>query len=154
MSSAITTAYDALVTRLTAVLTTGNGWLQIPNGNDIPSNARGFLRQGWGLSIGAGVNSNLQLCNTLTVDRKILISIAREVFKTDGDASGYGSVAKQLFEDLKLVIKDFETNTTLNTGILFTGYVSDSGIQPIESDDFSGMFLSAEFKVRMFEVLN
>lgn len=154
MSSAITTAVDALITRIGAVLTSGNGWLQIPNAYDIPSNAKGFLRQGFAVAIGAGTNSKLQLCNTLTVDRRFALSLSREVFKTDGDASGYNSIAKQLYEDLKLVIKDFETNSTLNTGLIFCGYESDSGIRPIEGDDFSGMFLSAEFKVQLIENLN
>lgn len=151
--SAITTVYDAMVTRVSAVLTSGNGWLQIPNAYDIPSNAKGFLRQGFGVSLGSGTNSKLQLCNTLTVDRRIIVSLSREVFKTDGDVDGYATVAKQLFEDLKLVIADFETNVTLNTGTLFCEYLSDTGIQAIESDDYSGMYISADFKVQIFENL-
>jgi hypothetical protein len=154
MSTAITTAYDNLVSRVAAVLTSGNGWLQIPNGWDVPSNAKGFLRQGYGLAIGAGVNAKLQLSLKLSVERKFTLSIAREVFKTDGDADGYATVAKQLFEDLKLVIKDFETNTTLNGGQIFCSYVSDTGIQPIESQDFSGMFVQSDFSVILIEDLN
>jgi hypothetical protein len=154
--SALSTAYNALVARISDALAAvdPDGWLQIPNAYEVKSNAKGFLRQGFGIAIGVGTNAHLQLCNTLTVDRRVQIVISREVFKLDGDAAGYGDVAKQLFEDLKLIITDLETSPTLNNGITFAGYESDSGIKPIESDDFSGMYLEAEFKIQMFENLN
>lgn len=151
--SKVSTAYDNLITRLAAVFTSGSGWLQIPNGYDIPANADGFLRQGYGLAIGAGVNAKREVGGHYHVDRKFTVSISREVFKLDGDASGYGSVAKSLFEDLKLVISDFETNQTLNSGQIFCSYESDSGIQAVQGDGFAFMYLSAEFSVILIEDL-
>jgi hypothetical protein len=154
MSTKVSTAYDNLLTRLAAVFTSGSGWLQIPNGFDVPSNANGFLRQGYGLAIGQGVNKNRELSLQISIDRTFVVSISREVFKTDGDASGYGTVAKQLMEDLFSLVADFEKNTTLNTGQIFCHYESDNGIQPIENGDFSGVYVSATFTVALFEDIN
>jgi hypothetical protein len=154
MSSAVTTAYDNLLTRLAAVLTLGAGWHQIPNAYDIPSNSFTFLKQGYGLAIGSATNGRRELSCNIHVDRTFIVSIAREVFKLDGDASGYGTVSKDLMEDLKLVIKDFETNATLNDGLINLSYENDSGVQAIEGDDFSAMYVSANFKAILIENLN
>lgn len=142
-------AYDNLLTLLGTVLLSTDGWLQIPNGFDIPSNASGFLRQGYGVAINGGVNDKLVLCSELSTNRKYTLSIAREVFKTDGDATGYGTVAKQLMDDLFVAISEFEENTTFRIN-----YESDTGIQPIENGDFSGMYVSATISVQMIEDLN
>jgi hypothetical protein len=153
MSSAITTAYDNLLTRIAAVLTANDGWLQIPNAYDVASNSDSFLKQGYGIKIGSGVNAKRQLGNQMHIDRKFSLIISREVCATDGDTSTYGSVAKQLFEDLKLVINDFETNTTLNSGLIFCSYESDGGVQPVRGDNYSVVYVSAEFTTILIENL-
>ncbi len=151
--SAVTIAHDNAVTRIAAVLTSGAGWKRIPNPYDIRSNGAPFLRKGWGLAIGGGNNINLLQCSKMSVDRQFRLVISNEVFKTDGDATGYASIALALLEALKLVIKDFETDTTLNSGQTFVSYVGDQGIESIQGEDYSCMVLTAIFAIKLIEDL-
>lgn len=150
----VSVAYDNLLARLLLLFPLADGWLQIPNALDIPSNSFGFLRQGFGLAIDSGVNTNRELSCHVSIDRTFSVCISREVFKTDGDSTGYGDLQKQLMEDLFLVVADFEKNVTLNNGQIFCTYKSDNGIEPIENSDFSGMYVVGTFTVSLFEDIN
>lgn len=152
--SNISTAYDALLARLVVLFTSGSGWLQIPNGMDVPSNSEGFLKKGYGLAVGSSTNTKRQLSCTLSTDRIFKVSIARESFLTDGDTSGYDTIQKTLMEDLFSVIRDFEKNITLNGGQIFAEYVSDTGVLPIEGDSFNFVYVSCDFKISLFDNLN
>lgn len=154
MSTRISTAHSNLLTRLDALFSSSSDWQRIPNPYDVPANSETFLRKGYGVQINEGANSHRVLSSQLSIDRVFGIVLSREVFKTDGDADGYAQVALDLYEDLQTVIKDFEKNTTLNTGQTFFEYVSDEGVRPIRGEDFSILYLVSRFKTIIFEDLN
>ncbi len=152
--SAISDLYDALVTRLEAVLPYASGFTRIPNPYDLSDNNDQMLRQGWGLAVGPAANANRELSCNLHVDREFTVSISRELFKLEHDVEARADVDKQLMEDLRLVFKDFEKQTTLNTGLRFCTYVSDSGIESIRGESQVFLTIRAQFRTVYIENLN
>lgn len=145
--SAISTAYDALKTRIEAKLLPSSGWLKIPNPYEMENNSDGVLRQGYGIKIMDATSVQAITCN-YHIDRTFGIVISRECMNTDHDADGIATVEKQIMEDLVLLIADFELNTTLNTGLIFCGYLGDGGIQLIRRQQ-AYLYLEAQFKVKI-----
>lgn len=147
MSSAITTYYNAMVTRVGAVLTAGNGWARFPDAYSLEENPDAMMRQGWGLKLGAGV-PNQFISGIMAIDRTFTVVICREVMKTELDSDGAGAVDLQLLEDARALVADFETNVTLNTGLGNCSFQGDSGIIPVQSDMlFRAIELSFTVKV-------
>lgn len=139
-------AYDALITRISAILFNHK---RIPNPYEIGQNSDGVLRQGFGLMIQGGRNVMKISCN-YEMERTFGIVICRESLNTDHDADGIASVEKQLMEDLNLLIRDFEANTTLNTGLIYTGYLGDNGIQ-LRGGKQSFLYMEAQFSMRLIQ---
>lgn len=146
--------YDNIISVLSGLFTSALGWARIPNPYAIESNSITFLKQGYGCAFGPAINTNLELNCDLTTDRTLTVLISRESFKTDGDYQGYVDVTQDLLDDLRSAIKYLETNTTLNDGHVICTYESDSGIQSLQGDDFSVMYVAAVFKAKIFDNLN
>lgn len=151
-TSIVTTYYDALVARLRTILTSEDGWTRIPNPMDVADNGDAMLRQGWGLAIGSGATRSPMTAN-YQVDRTFSLVICREVFNTELDADAVAGVGLQIMEDLRLVIKDLETNGTLHAGRGSCYYRGDDGITALTGKQ-SFYYIKAEFVVRMIEDLN
>jgi len=149
MSTAVTTAYDALKTTIETTL--GATFLKIPNPYDLEANSDGVLRKGYGIKIGPAVNVQAVSCNYI-VDRTFTVVICRESLNTDHDAAGIASVEKQLVEDVNALVIDFEQNATLNTGLIYSGYKSDSGVQLLRREQ-AFLYIEMEVVVKLVQDL-
>lgn len=152
MSTKITTAYNALVVRLTALFDSNAGWTRIPDPYIVEANPDNFLRQGWGLKVGPGAHGN-QMTSNYQMLRTMVVVICREVMKTELDADGSASVDLQLLEDLRSVVADFETNTALSNAQIPVQFSSDSGILGVQSEKVFRA-IEAQFTVNIFEQLS
>lgn len=148
--SAISDVYDALITRTTSVLTSHT---RLSNPYKLDENPDILLRQGYGLAIGAGENSNREFGCRLSIRREFTLSIVRRYAATDLDASGKGTTEKQIMEDAKLLVADFEENTTLTTGARIVKFLSDSGIQYVRSETDKFMYCELIIETEYFETI-
>lgn len=151
--SQISTAYDNFVTRIDAVLTSGNGWIKLPHAYNIEKNPEIMLKQGYAISIGSGQNTRRLLSNIVSISREFTVTITRALETLDLEVTGRQSIEKQLFEDLKLIIADVEKNTTLNAGEIFCGYSGDSGIEYIDGETAEFAQVRANFTIEYFETI-
>lgn len=149
MSTAITTAYGALKTRIESVL--GTGFLKIPNPYEMENNSDGVLRKGYGIRLGQATNVQAVSCEYI-VDRTFTVVICRESLNTDHDADGIAAVELQLAEDVNSIVRDFEREVTLNTGLIFTGYRGDSGIQLLRREQ-AFLYVEMDIVVKIIQSL-
>lgn len=152
--SAVSTAYDALETRIAALLNANPAdpaFLKIPNPYQLEENSDGVLRKGFGIKIGQASNVMAVNCN-YHIDRVFGVVLAREAMNTDHDSAGIAKVEKQLMEDLTTIIRDFEVNQSLNTGLIFCGYLGDGGIELIRNDQ-SFLAVEAQFRIKIVQSL-
>lgn len=151
--SQITTAYDNFVTRIDAVLTSGNGWIKLPHAYNIEKNPEIYMKQGYAIGIGAGLNTKRTFSNTISISREFNVILVRAMHTLDLEVTGRQSVEKQLFEDLKLVIADVEGNSTLNQGQILCSYTGDAGIDYIDAEISEFSLLRANFLIEYFETI-
>ena len=149
--SLVSTYYDLLVTRISTIFPSGSGWTRISNPYDIEQNKEPFLRQGWGLAIGGAQNQQLSVCQ-MTVVREFRVTIARELMKLDEDVEAIANVEKQLLEDLRSIVNDFEGNQMLASGAGNLTYLSDNGIQLFRGET-AFLYLEATFNLRIVEAI-
>lgn len=144
--SGISSAHEAIVTRLAATL---SGYTRIANPYVIEANPELLLKKGYGVRIGPAVNTNLQFAD-LTLGREFTVVLSRKVDAHEHDGAAKGSAEKSLMEDLLLVTKDLVTHGSLNgdSVVTATNYQGDSGVS------FAGegiIYTEAEFRVDYFE---
>lgn len=151
--SAISTAYDNFVTRVDAVLTSGNGWVKLPRAYAIEKNPEIYLNQGYAVGLGPGLNTKRTLSNTLSISREFTVTIVRVQDATDLEVSGKQTVEKTLFEDLKLLIADLEGNSTLNAGSILCSFQGDAGIESVDGETAEFILLRATFIIEYFETI-
>lgn len=151
--SAMSTAYDLLVTRLDAALPAASGYTRIPNPYNLGENDQNILRQGYGLALGPANNAKSELSCNMQIQRIFNVVVAREFLKLEHDVDGGQDVDKALMEDMRLVLRDFETYTSLNSGNVIMGYDSDGGIELLKAESRSFLFLRAQFTMKYFERL-
>lgn len=151
--SQISTAYDNFHTRIAAVLTSNNGWVKLPHAYAIENNPEIYLKQGYGVGLGAGVNTKRVFSKTLSISREIILNIVREMTTLDLETTGRETIEKQLFEDLKLVIADVEANSTLNEGQILCSYQSDAGIEYVDGETAEFVLIRAVFLIEYFETI-
>jgi len=143
--SKITTIFDLIVTRLEAVFP---DHARLPHSAFLERNPGFFLRQGFGVHFGPGLNTDRQIgCNTST-ERNFLVSLTREDVSTELDPVTSATNHKVLMEDLKLLMDDFEQETSFPLI-----YRSDGGIIPIFEGDENFIFLESVISVEYFEII-
>lgn len=151
--SRITTAYDNFVTRVDAVLTSGNGWIKLPHAYNIEKNPELYLKQGYAIGIGSGTNTKRVQSNTISISREFIVTIVRTMDTLDLEVTGRQSVEKTLFEDLKLLIADIEGNSTLNAGQILCSYSGDGGIEYVDTETAEFNLIRANFLIEYFETI-
>lgn len=153
MSTKITTLYNTLITRMGAIFPQH---ARLPNPYKIDQNNSLFLKKGWGVAFAEGVNTNRNAnCPPMSIERTFNITISRQFYAREMDAAAKATTEKDLFEDQYLLIKDLESDPTLQQTIARGRFVSDSGIQfvslDVEKDDF--LYLSSVFTLEYWEDL-
>ena len=151
--SVISTAYNNFVTRVDAVLTSGNGWVKLPNAYRLEKNPEIYLNQGYAIGLGPGVNTKRVLSNTLSISREFIVTLVRVQDATDLEVTLKQTAEKTLFEDLKLLIADLEGNSTLNSGSILCSYQGDGGIEAIDGETQEFLSLRATFIIEYFETI-
>lgn len=149
--SYFSTYYDRMVTRLDAVFPAASGWMRIPNPYDLERNNDQVLQKGWGLAIQDGANMGALSCNFRTA-RNWKVVICRQAMALEHDVASLATVEKLLMEDWRLIIKDFETNVTLDSGNGSTQYVSDTGVQLLRGEN-ARLYTEILFVTQMIENL-
>lgn len=153
MSSEITTAYNNFVTRVDAVLTSGNGWIKLPNAYRIEKNPEIYLNQGYAIGIGPGENTKRLLSNTISISREFFVVLVRTQDATDLEVTNKQTLEKTLLEDLKLLVADVEGNSTLNQGSIICSYQRDDGFEFVDGETAEFLSLRATFIVEYFETI-
>jgi len=149
--SQISTAYDNFLARVAAVLTSGNGWKQVPNAYAIEKNPEPYLNQGYAVGFGAGTNTKRLQSRTVSVAREFFVTICRVNDNLEDEVTGIQTAEKALLEDLKLLIADMETNQTLNAGEILCSYVGDGGIESVDGETREILSIKANFLIEYFE---
>lgn len=154
MSSNISTAFDAIKTKMGTLFPSH---IQLSNPYDIEENTIAALELGWGVALGPGTNSNRNLSCNMSIQRTITITITRRRYANELDTESKESAEKSLLEDHYTLIKALEKENTLNSttsGIARFVYLSDAGIEVVDTTSDSYIKISTEFELEYFEDLN
>ena len=140
--------YDELVTQLETVLPDHH---RLHNPYDLEENDENFLRQGWGIAISSGSNSNRTFCPKISIQRNYNIIITRQYYALQHDAVAKAVTEKQLLEDQLLLIENLCNNTELsgNTGHVI--FETDGGIERIFGAKDQYMALQTIYRTEIFE---
>lgn len=140
--------YDAVVTRIEAVLP---NHARLVNPYAVESNPEGMLRQGWGLALAAGTNTNRNLSCRLTFGRTFTVVLSRKFYAKESDVTSKASTEKELFEDLILLTRDFCDNSDLPGSLGLINYESDGGVEQVFGEKDNFLVMRANFAVEHFE---
>ena len=150
--SKISTVYDAHIARLVALLP-NHKRLSDPYG--LIKNTDSAKRKGYGLRIGAGENTGTSLSCDIILRREFTIVLTRVVTGRETDSDKKAIAEKTIMEDLFLVLNDFESEPTLgSSAVIDSSFVSDGGVEFIETERDDYLLVLATFSVRYREDLN
>lgn len=142
--SSVSDAYDALVARLAAVLTSHS---QLPFVLDLERNTTGQLRLGYGVQFGPAENLERET-GKFSEGRDMIVKITREYHVRKFDQTDRTDVQKLLMEDAASVKLDIENDPKLaSTSVVQARFVSDLGIETVAAD--SEKFLKIEMIVNV-----
>jgi hypothetical protein len=148
--SEVSTVYDALITRIEAVLT---GHYRLSNPYKLEENPSTFLRIGYGLGIGSATNTGRPMSGCISIQRTFQVSITRRYAALETNASAKATTEKQILEDMFLLIKDFHENTSLTNGNRVVKFDSDNGINYVETESDRFMYTTGLISIEYFENL-
>lgn len=151
MSTNITTIRSRLEALLGAVL---SGYALLPNAYELATAPNIYLAKGYGIMLGAAVNSKRQVGCQVSIRREISIVLTKEVGATSTDDATREASEVTLLEDQWLMINALEQETPLTGTTGITTYVSDNGIELLTSAE-EGRFLMVvtKFTCEYFENL-
>lgn len=152
--SKISDVYDALVLRLDTLFTSGAGYVRLPNPYEVEQNPAIYLRQGYGLAVGPGTNQNGSQCGLVRIRRIFSVIVSRKIDATELGVTDKDSGHKQLLEDMRTVLADFEKNVALSNDIANVIFASDSGINFVNGEDENYAYSEMQFAVDYFENIN
>ncbi len=154
--SNISTAYDAIKTRMETLFPVGSGYIQLVNPYDVDENTDSALKLGWGISFGSGTNTKRELSCRLSVARTIDITFTRARFRSEFNVAQQETNEKLLFEDQYLLIKDLEKEPAINnavSGITVFTFESDGGVESVTGESDAYIKLVSSFNLEYFENL-
>ena len=150
--SGISDGYDAVLARIQVVLSTeANGYFRLPNPYKPEENGEDRLKKGYGIALGAAVNSNRFVNCSFSVARQFQIILTRKYVALENDAVRKADAEKALFEDLNLLINDFEQDISVNGNTMYTRYEADGGIEYVQGDTDKFIMLRTTFVMEYVE---
>lgn len=151
--SKIVDSIDALKARIAAVLPNHK---ELTNPYETDENPETILKQGFGVRIREGVNSNRSGSCILSVQRTIEIVLTRKYYAYELNRTAKENTEKALLEDQFLVLQDIEGEPTIGNSNAVTqfGYTGDSGIEFVFSDEKPFYQLVSQFRLEYLEDLN
>lgn len=130
--SAVTDIYDAIVNKVTTVLP---DYIRLPNPYDIEANTFLHLRNGFGIEIGPGVNTERYVtCKLSTWERTYTIILVKQVVTTQNNTAVRVVIEKDILDDNDVLFKAFESDHSLGGTVIKTVVQSDSGIAFLDVD--------------------
>jgi hypothetical protein len=148
--SRISSIHDAMITRLDALFPNHR---RLPDAYQVDRNPSRFLDQGYAVTIGAASNRGGLLSQQMQVTREMSVVLTRKSVSLESDAAKYAADQLTLMEDQLLLIKDMETDTTVNTTAAMVEFTSDSGITSIGDRSSPHLVIETQFQVTYFEDL-
>jgi len=152
--SIITAGSDALLARLAALFPEGDGWHWLPNAYKPEENPELLLRQGYGLALGPGENTQRLVNCKFSVNRSITVVLTRKYDALENDATAKFATEKQLFEDQYRLINDLEQDVSVNGTTMYTRWESDGGIEYVEGDTDRFLMVRTEIALEYLEEFN
>lgn len=150
MSTKITQAYDAIVTRMGTLLPNHT---RLSNPYQLDQNTEPALKQGWGLKVESGSNTNRHVNCQLSIERTLTIAITRKYYAMELNAASKATTEKDLLEDQFIVVKDFEKNSALEGIVARAIYTSDTGILFVFNEEKPFYKIETTFTIEYFESL-
>jgi hypothetical protein len=148
--SRISSIHDALIARLEALFPSHK---RLPDAYQVERNPSKFLDQGYAVTIGAASNRGGLLSQQMQVTREMGVVLTRKSVALESDAAKSAACQLALMEDHLLLIKDLETDTTVNTTAAMVEFTSDSGITSIGDGTHPHLVIETQFTVTYFEDL-
>jgi hypothetical protein len=149
--SKVSTIYDALVSYVETTLT---AYKRMPNPYISAENAGLILAKGFGIGIGPGINTNRLLGCKMSMQRDFSIILVNQVTTTDHNVDARETLEKSIFEDQFSLIQGLEGNTTLGVEAIKCLFVSDNGLNYLESDRNKFFLLESNFTTEYLETIN
>lgn len=150
--SIISTAYDAMITRIETVLDVAtNGHTRLPNPYKPEENNELFLKKGYGLAILGAENTNRFVNCKFSIQRTMQVVLTRQYFAREDDAVAKSTTEKELFEDQYLLINDFEQDISINGQTMYTRYVTDGGIEYVQQGTDKFLMLRTDVLLEYIE---
>lgn len=151
--SKISTLYDAFQTRIQAVLTSH---LRLSDPYLLVKNTESEKRKGYGVRFAVGEHTGNNLSCDIILRQDFVLVITRIVEARELDEASKAATAKQLMEDLFLVVQDVEKEPCLGDSVtvLSGAYVSHGGIEFVDSDRDAWMRVEANFSFRYRQDVN
>jgi hypothetical protein len=116
--SKLTDAFAAFRTKVALQLT---GRTELPNAYEIEDNSSLFLRKGYGVAYGDGLNTRRQAsCGGYSASHTFIVNLTSLVTATENDVNRFVGVKTALYEAAHELILAIETDPTLG------GYVANS----------------------------
>lgn len=150
MSTQITAVYDKWHTIISANL---SDYKRLPNAYQDDLNSDLLLRSGYSVGIGSANNSNRLINCKASIDREFTIKLIQEKISTDHDTTKGSNIEKDLFEDAIKLIKIVEKDPTLAGTATNARWLSDGGIEIVETENSRFFRLSLVFGVEYLESL-
>lgn len=150
--SIITDAYDAMLSRVETVLDTANqDYFRLPNPYKPEENNDQFLKKGYGIAIQGAANTNRFVNCKFSIGRTMQVILTRQYFAREDDAASKATTEKALFEDQYSLINDFEQDISINGQTMYTRYVTDGGIEYVQSGTDKFLMLRTDFLLEYVE---
>lgn len=148
--SKITSVYDGLLAVALAQLP---AYVALPNPYELAENPEILLTKGLAVAIGAGTDSERQICSNLTTQRTFTVVFINRLVTTETNTAALATQAKALMEDAFLVAKYIENNPTIGGASVNATYSDDTGIQYLAGQ--TGKFYSVEmnFSIEYFDAI-
>lgn len=143
------TIFGQLITRFGTLFATGSGYARIPNPYDLPKNNGNILKQGWGLSVFAGVeNTNRFMCATRSMRIQFQLHLTRRYYALEHDSAKKADCDIALLTDFETFFDDAWKNNLNASGLNVVG--GAFGIQSVFAEDAPYRVLTANFTVEYF----
>ncbi len=150
--SIISTAYDAILTRIETVLDVNtNGFFRLSNPYKPEENNERFLVKGYGIVMGPGSNTNRTVNCKFSVERTLTVVLTQQYYAREDDAAAKAETEKALFESQYLLINDFEQDISVNGTTMYTRWVSDGGIEYVQGTTDRFLMLRTDFALEYLE---
>lgn len=147
--SKISTAYDELNTILIGLFPNK---IQLANAISIEQNTDAALKDGYGIHIGPGLNTNRHVSCKMSLQRGMTIILTIQSFANELRTAERYVAMKALLEEHFILTKRFENDPTLTTAGNFV-FLSDAGIQQVINESNQFFKIETLFKMEYFEDL-